>query len=70
MGIGDRQPEIIHLGPPEAVWVVWALGTQVDDRPHPQLSQPFEIVEHQGSAKEHLLIDDIPPVECQDEGPK
>jgi hypothetical protein len=32
--------------------------------------QPFEIIEHQGSADKHLLIDDIPPVERQDEGPK
>ena len=34
------------------------------------LTQPFEIIKHQSPADEHLLIDNIPPVERQDEGPK
>jgi hypothetical protein len=70
MRVGHWEPQIMHLCPPEAGEVVGALGTQVDDCPHPQPSQPCEIIEHQGPTEEYLLIDDIPPVERQDQSPE
>lgn len=67
--VDNRQPEILHLCGAEAVGLIRAFGAQIDNSTHTLTSQPRHIVKHQGSTYEHVLINNVPPVECEHQPP-